>query len=467
VGRIRDVLGPVWDFFFGDKTAEDIMSEAESPLKEVDDFTVDITPDVVVADPVKAQEILGRAFGKDIPARVALQKLLEIEGAEETAQQIADELGVALEGLSYQDMIRGEAMGEDTAEKILEGFREVMEMNSSSKVMQRYGGYLVEGLEAGVASINLVGAIAGSDFLEAFKDELGIASKSKEAEKVGQWTVEGFLAAFEEFPGKFHQIWDQVWPQIAEIMAAEDLSFFMPQPVETTADYWKDPGERGEPGTAAVEDADSLFGVDWDKLKDQWGDIADFIGDTFTDTFSQISRQMIDAFVRGEEATIDWKDVALDALTAILHKVIMITMIDPMGSAITSFLTSNAKGNAYAGGNIVPFAKGGVVDQPTVFPFAGGTGLMGEAGPEAILPLERVSGGDLGVSASGIGGGDVIININNRGEPLEVESQRERAGPDGQRFIDVTVHSSLNRLNKSGKLDGIFKQHGASRKGAR
>lgn len=58
-----------------------------------------------------------------------------------------------------------------------------------------------------------------------------------------------------------------------------------------------------------------------------------------------------------------------------------------------------AKGGAFSGGNVVPFAKGGVVNSPTLFGMSGGTGLMGEAGPEAIMPLSRGSDGSLGVRA--------------------------------------------------------------------
>lgn len=63
----------------------------------------------------------------------------------------------------------------------------------------------------------------------------------------------------------------------------------------------------------------------------------------------------------------------------------------------------NAKGGVY--GAVTPFAKGGtftnsIVDKPTLFPFAKGTGLMGEAGPEAIMPLTRDASGRLGVTAT-------------------------------------------------------------------
>ena len=73
-----------------------------------------------------------------------------------------------------------------------------------------------------------------------------------------------------------------------------------------------------------------------------------------------------------------------------------------------------AKGAAFSGGNVVPFANGGVVNGPSVFPMNGGrTGLMGEAGPEAILPLSRGSDGKLGVRSQGGSGGAVTNNYFN------------------------------------------------------
>ncbi len=71
-----------------------------------------------------------------------------------------------------------------------------------------------------------------------------------------------------------------------------------------------------------------------------------------------------------------------------------------------------ADGGAFANGRVQAFASGGIVNSPTVFPMANGAGLMGEAGPEAIMPLTRI-GGKLGVRASG--GGGATINIDARG----------------------------------------------------
>lgn len=70
------------------------------------------------------------------------------------------------------------------------------------------------------------------------------------------------------------------------------------------------------------------------------------------------------------------------------------------------------KGGAFSQGRVMPFARGGVVASPVSFPMRGGTGLMGEAGPEAIMPLTRGPDGRLGVQASGGGGRAVNVVIN-------------------------------------------------------
>jgi lambda family phage tail tape measure protein len=62
-------------------------------------------------------------------------------------------------------------------------------------------------------------------------------------------------------------------------------------------------------------------------------------------------------------------------------------------------------------GSAIPFADGGIVNSPVLFPMRGGTGLMGEAGPEAIMPLARGADGKLGVRGGG-GGTHVTVNIS-------------------------------------------------------
>lgn len=68
-----------------------------------------------------------------------------------------------------------------------------------------------------------------------------------------------------------------------------------------------------------------------------------------------------------------------------------------------------SSGMFFAKGGLIPYAAGGIVTRPTVFPMANGMGLMGEAGPEAVMPLKRTASGDLGIQAAG---GGSVININ-------------------------------------------------------
>ena len=66
-------------------------------------------------------------------------------------------------------------------------------------------------------------------------------------------------------------------------------------------------------------------------------------------------------------------------------------------------------------GHVVPFAAGGVVSTPSYFPMGRYVGLMGEAGAEAILPLQRGADGRLGVAASGGGGSvNVVFNVTTQ-----------------------------------------------------
>jgi tape measure domain-containing protein len=100
------------------------------------------------------------------------------------------------------------------------------------------------------------------------------------------------------------------------------------------------------------------------------------------------------------------------------------TMIDGGGIGAKAFAgplaNAFAKGGAFSSG-VRRFATGGIVNGPTLFPFADGgamqMGLMGEAGPEAIMPLQRGSDGSLGVRAAmggnGMGGSSSpVLNMN-------------------------------------------------------
>lgn len=98
------------------------------------------------------------------------------------------------------------------------------------------------------------------------------------------------------------------------------------------------------------------------------------------------------------------------------------------GSTLLSKINALADGGVIKGGNVIPFAKGGVVNKPTIFPMAnGGTGLMGEAGAEAVMPLRRMSNGRLGVEAENNNGQAVQVNIYNQ-SGASVETRKRDDG---------------------------------------
>jgi lambda family phage tail tape measure protein len=108
----------------------------------------------------------------------------------------------------------------------------------------------------------------------------------------------------------------------------------------------------------------------------------------------------------------------------------------------------NANGNVFAKNKIVPYAYGGIVNKPTLFPMANGAGLMGEAGPEAIMPLRRGANGKLGVEASG-GASNVVVNVDASGS--SVEGNGDQAAQLGK-AIGIAVQQELIKQKRPGGL---------------
>ncbi|HAR51619.1 phage tail tape measure protein [Roseovarius nubinhibens] len=99
-----------------------------------------------------------------------------------------------------------------------------------------------------------------------------------------------------------------------------------------------------------------------------------------------------------------------------------------------------ADGGSFTQGRVMPFANGGVVNGPVTFTMRRGVGLMGEAGPEAIMPLARGADGKLGVRSAGGGGPvNVVMNITTpdvggfRRSQGQIAAQLGRAIGRGQR----------------------------------
>ncbi|GAB4390251.1 MAG: hypothetical protein Kow0025_21010 [Thermodesulfovibrionales bacterium] len=133
----------------------------------------------------------------------------------------------------------------------------------------------------------------------------------------------------------------------------------------------------------------------------------------------------------------------------------MITQVIIQTQVVEPFLAAMglgfAKGGVISGGRALAFAQGGVVYRPTIFPMAHGLGLMGEAGPEAILPLKRTRGGDLGVQASPGAVNVTVINNAPRSHARVEEQSDGRGGKDIRVVVDEIVAGNIAMGGKTRK----------------
>lgn len=147
--------------------------------------------------------------------------------------------------------------------------------------------------------------------------------------------------------------------------------------------------------------------------------------------FSRGFRQAIDGLVLQGKGLGDVVAGFGQAMNRTAYAAAVNLVADHMGrlmagavNGVTAALMPFALGGSFAQGRVMPFAKGGVVTSPTTFPMRGGTGLMGEAGPEAIMPLARGPDGRLGVRGGGGRAVNVAVNITT---PDAAGIQRSRS----------------------------------------
>ncbi len=198
------------------------------------------------------------------------------------------------------------------------------------------------------------------------------------------------------------------------------------------------------------------------------------VGEEATETKSIFEEMGIVMVSHLEDAISGGKDMS-DVLKAmdqdIMNLIIRLTVMEPLMNGIKGIFSStgssssssgsgfnlgnifqtaidwlfSANGNAFTGGSVQAFANGGVLGplgglltRPTVFPMAnGGIGIGGEAGTEAVMPLQRMKNGKLGVMAANDGGG-VVVNIFNNANGTQATAN-ERTDQNGNRIIDVMI----------------------------
>ena len=181
---------------------------------------------------------------------------------------------------------------------------------------------------------------------------------------------------------------------------------------------------RAAAGAAASTDQRTMTQGLMDGLR-EWAQKAGDVGSQMSSAMGSIMGTLTDAFTSffmGQK--VEWSDLARSIISQIAKIIIQMLVMKAVMASLKLFgfssggepgeVTPNKHGNAFAQRGIQAFAKGSafansVVSSPTLFKFAKGAkiGVMGEAGPEAIVPLKRMRNGDLGISSDGAGGGSI------------------------------------------------------------
>ena len=169
---------------------------------------------------------------------------------------------------------------------------------------------------------------------------------------------------------------------------------------------------------------------------------------------SALEDGIINAAKGGKDA---FTDMAESILNDIARMIIQMRVVKPLmdslfpkgGGGPLSWLTGNANGNYFPNGitgrPLTAFATGGIIGGRTRI----GSNLIGENGPEAVMPLRR-SNGRMGVAAA-----PVNVNvINNAGAEVKVS---ETTGNDGSRTIDVMIESKMRNSFATGAMDKVMK----------
>lgn len=182
---------------------------------------------------------------------------------------------------------------------------------------------------------------------------------------------------------------------------------------------------------AAVAEVDWRSGVarGYESWLENTRDIAGAVSQGVTSTMESALDNVSSMLIRGKA---DWKEWGLSALEMIAKVSLQMAAVSALGgssstgsgilgslvgsvagafgggaagatpsgvyTAAAGSLTLNAKGGVYGSPSLSAFSNS-IVDTPTFFAFAKGAGVMGEAGPEAIMPLTRAADGSLGVRA--------------------------------------------------------------------
>lgn len=209
--------------------------------------------------------------------------------------------------------------------------------------------------------------------------------------------------------------------------------------------------------TIMLEEAERKRQQALDEAKQQQEDLAQSIGDSFENAFMSIvdgTKSVEDAFrtMAAEIIKELYRVFVVKQITGFITNAVGAAMAGPVQGP----MLPSANGNVFSRGSLVPYANGGVVGGPTYFPMAGGkTGLMGEAGPEAIMPLKRGKNGKLGVAAEG-GQQPIVINQSFNFAANGDDSVKRIIAQQAPKIAQMTQQQIMDSRRRGGQMKAVF-----------
>ena len=213
-------------------------------------------------------------------------------------------------------------------------------------------------------------------------------------------------------------------------------------------------------GDGAAEEVSKAL-KELEKLQEKTDDLREKIAGDFAKTIVGSFRSVVNGTKTVGEA---FRSMAIQIIQQIMDILIWQPLIKSLTNAFTpmmgqglfgaatSFLAS-ANGNAFSSGKLIPFANGGVVSSPTYFGMSGNNlGVMGEAGPEAIMPLKRGPGGKLGVE----GGGGVTVHQTFNFSANGDDSVKKIIAEAAPKIAQMTEAKIINSRQRGGQMRRAF-----------
>jgi len=158
------------------------------------------------------------------------------------------------------------------------------------------------------------------------------------------------------------------------------------------------------------------------------------------------------------DGTTSVKDAFKSMASEIIKELYRVLVVQKIVAA-AKFAMGFADGGVISGGNkVTAYANGGIVGSPTTFPMSGGkTGLMGEDGPEAIMPLKRGANGKLGVQMEGGKGGDnIVIHQNFNFQANGDDTVKKLIAQAAPKIMSMTKTSLIEDRRRGGSTKAAF-----------